>query len=153
MNTARPSFTGTLRTGQTLTCAPGRSPRRRPVRVPWLRNGAAIAGANAATYTLTQADAGKAIQCSVTRPTGGPAGSVVAGLRPRRARPTACIVPKLVGKKLTKARKALEGANCALGKTKKRKSSKKPGTVLSTSPAEGENLPAGTKVALTVAKK
>ena len=32
-------------------------------------------------------------------------------------------------------------------------SSKKPGTVLSTSPAEGENLPAGTKVALTVAKK
>ncbi len=64
-----------------------------------------------------------------------------------------CIVPKLVGKKLTKARKTLEGANCALGKTKKRKSSKKPGTVLSTSPAEGENLPAGTKVALTVAKK
>ena len=149
VNTARPTVAGTSRTGQTLTCAPGTFTGASSFAFAWLRNGAAIAGANAATYTLTQADAGKAIQCSVTAT--GAGGSVVADSAPGVAA-DACIVPKLVGKKLTKARKALEGANCALGKTKKRKSSKKPGTVLSTSPAEGENLPAGTKVALTLAK-
>ena len=150
VNTARPSVTGTSRTGQTLTCAPGTFTGATSFAFAWLRNGAAIAGANAATYTLTQADAGTAIQCSVTAT--GAGGSVVTDSVPGVSA-EACIVPKLVGKKLTKATKALEGANCALGKTKKRKSSKKPGTVLSTSPAEGDNLPAGTKVALTVAKK
>jgi hypothetical protein len=150
VNTARPTVTGTSRTGQKLTCAPGTFTGASSFAFAWLRNGTAIAGANAATYALTKADVGKAIQCSVTAT--GAGGSVVAESAPGVAA-DACIVPKLVGKKLTKARKALESAKCALGKTKKRKSSKRPGTVLSSSPAEGENLPAGSKVALTLAKK
>jgi beta-lactam-binding protein with PASTA domain len=80
----------------------------------------------------------------------GAGGSVVADSAPGVAA-DACIVPKLVGKTLAAAQKKLEKANCALGKTKKKESDEKPGTVLSSSPAKGENLPAGTKVKLTVA--
>jgi hypothetical protein len=149
VNTVRPGVTGTLRTGQHLTCAPGTFTGATSFAFAWLGNGAAIAGANTATYTLAQADAGKAIQCRVTAT--GAGGSVTAESAPGVSA-DACIVPKLVGKSLAAARKALAKANCSLGKTMKRSSDKKPGTVLSSSPAKGTNLPAGAKVALTLAK-
>ena len=159
VNTTLPSISGTATSGQTLTCNPGAFTQTPTLAFQWLSDGAAIAGATASTFTLTNAQLDTAVQCRVTAT--NVAGQAVATsatvIPPPAVSPPVntarCIVPKLVGKKLTKARKTLEGANCALGKTKKRKSSKKPGTVLSTSPAEGENLPAGTKVALTVAKK
>jgi hypothetical protein len=150
VTTVRPSFTGLLRTGQKLTCAPGTFTGATSSAVSWLRNGSPIGGAIAAAYTLKVVDVGKAIQCRVTAT--GPGGSVVAESAPR-VPAKACIVPTLVGKTLAAARKALTRANCALGKTKRRKSRRKPGTVLASSPAKGRNLPAGTKVALTLAKK
>jgi hypothetical protein len=150
VNTLPPSFSGLLRTGQELTCAPGTFTGATSTALSWLRNGSPIGGATAASYTLTVADVGKAIQCRVTAT--GPGGSVVAESAPE-VPAKACIVPALVGKKLAAARKALKRANCALGKTKRRKSSRKPGTVLKSSPAEGRNLPARAKVALTVARK
>jgi hypothetical protein len=149
-NTARPSFRGTLRTGQELTCAPGTFTGAASFAFAWLRNGAPIARATAATYTLTATDAGKALQCRVTAT--GPGGTIAAESAP--AVPAkACIVPSLAGQTLTAARKRLTAANCALGKVAKRRSSKKPGVVLSSSPAKGKNLAVGTRIALTVAKK
>jgi hypothetical protein len=149
VSTARPSFTGKLRTGKTLTCAPGTFSGVTTIAFAWLRDGAAIAGANTATYKLTKNDARKAIQCSVTAT--GPGGSAVAESAPGQSA-DACIVPKLVGKALAAASKALRRANCALGETKERRSTEEPGTVLSSSPARGENRPAGKKVALTLAE-
>jgi hypothetical protein len=150
VNTVRPSFTGLLRTGQKLTCAPGTFTGATTSAVSWLRNGSPIGGASAAAYTLTVADVGKAIQCRVTAT--GSGGSVVAESAPK-VPAKACIVPRLVGKTLAAARRALTRANCALGETKTRKSRRKPGTVLASSPPKGRNLPARTKVALTLAKK
>ncbi len=80
VNTARPSFTGMLRTGKELTCAPGTFTGATSFAFAWLRNGRRIAGATAATYTLTKRDAGKAIQCRVTAT--GAGGTVVADSAP-----------------------------------------------------------------------
>ena len=149
-NTARPSFSGTLRTGQKLSCAPGTFTGATSFAFAWLRSGAPIAKATAATYILTATDAGKALQCQVTAT--GPGGTIAAESAP--AVPAkACIVPSLAGQTLSAARKRLTVANCALGKVTKRKSTRKPGVVLSSSPAKGKNLAAGTRIALAVARK
>jgi hypothetical protein len=148
VNTVRPTFSGTLRTGQKLTCAQGTFSNATSFALTWLRNGTRVA--SGATYTLATGDAGKAIQCQVTAT--GPGGSVVAESAPGVAA-KACIVPTLVGKTVAAAKKALTKANCATGKTTSRKSTKKAGTVIATSPARGKNVAAQTKVALTVAKK
>ena len=58
-----------------------------------------------------------------------------------------CVVPKLKGKKLKAARKALKGADCALGKVKGPKS----GKVKHQSQKPGASLPAGTKVKVKLA--
>jgi serine/threonine-protein kinase len=64
------------------------------------------------------------------------------------------VVPKLKGKKLGAAKTALKEAGCKLGKVTKKKVKKpKPGTVLSQSPAAGDELPADSPVNVTVSQK
>lgn len=76
-NTAAPVASGTGTVGQTLSCTAGtwtNSPTGYGYQ--WLRGGANIAGANAASYTLVVADAAQNISCSVTA--SNPAGSASA---------------------------------------------------------------------------
>jgi uncharacterized repeat protein (TIGR01451 family) len=72
---------------------------------------------------------------------------------------TKCVVPKLVGLSLAKAKKALAKAHCGVGKISKKKAKakikgKKPkkGTVIAQLPKAGTKKPAGSKVAITLAK-
>jgi hypothetical protein len=71
--------------------------------------------------------------------------------------PPRCIVPKLAGKSLAQAKRALAHAHCALGKVtkpRKRKHHKLPPLVVkSSSPKVGTTHAAGTKVALTLKAK
>jgi hypothetical protein len=64
----------------------------------------------------------------------------------------ACLVPKLKGKKLGAAKKALNAADCKVGKVTRKQSSRKPGRVISQKPKSGTLLPPGSKVALVVSK-
>jgi PKD repeat protein len=64
----------------------------------------------------------------------------------------ACVVPNVVGKPLAKAKTAITAAGCRVGKITKRQSTKPAGVVLAESPAAGRRIPAGSAVALTVAK-
>ncbi|HEU5062663.1 MAG TPA: PASTA domain-containing protein [Solirubrobacterales bacterium] len=65
----------------------------------------------------------------------------------------ACIVPKLKGKKVKAARKALRKANCKVGKVKRSFSSKfKKGRVMKQRPKPGKVLAAGAKVRIKVSK-
>ena len=65
----------------------------------------------------------------------------------------ACVVPKLVGKTLKQAKRALKKAGCKVGKAKKKNSKKKKtGRILKQRYKAGTKLPAGTKVPLTVSK-
>jgi hypothetical protein len=61
---------------------------------------------------------------------------------------TACVVPRLKGKGLNPARRALTGANCKLGKVTGRRSGS--ARVAKQSPAPGAVLPAGAKVNVKV---
>jgi beta-lactam-binding protein with PASTA domain len=66
---------------------------------------------------------------------------------------TRCRVPKLAGKTLKVAKKALGKAHCALGKVKKKPSARKMrGKVIGQSPKAGASKARGTKVALVLGK-
>jgi len=66
-NTGAPALTGTAAVGKVLSCSTG-SWANNPTSLSyrWLRNGVAIAGQTANTYTVQGADAGKGIACEVT---------------------------------------------------------------------------------------
>jgi hypothetical protein len=93
----------------------------------------------------------------VTPPTGAVGQTPAAGGSNIAPPPTVlatCKVPKLKGKTLKSAKKALKRAGCATGKVKRKKSKKaKPRRVLKQSVKAGTVVPAGTKVGLTLAKK
>jgi hypothetical protein len=64
----------------------------------------------------------------------------------------ACIVPKVKGKTLKAAKRALTGAHCRPGKVKKKFSKVRRGRVISQRPKPGRHLAAGGKVNLVVSK-
>jgi hypothetical protein len=67
---------------------------------------------------------------------------------------TRCVVPRLAGKTLAKARRALAAAHCALGKVRKPRDAKLSELrVRSSSPAAGAALAAGAKVSLRLARR
>jgi hypothetical protein len=67
VNTAAPAVTGTGTVGQTLTCTQGNwTYAPTSYAYQWLRNGANISGATAATYVLAAADSTKSVSCRVT---------------------------------------------------------------------------------------
>ena len=66
-NSDPPTITGTAAVGQVLTCNPGTwSGTGITYAYAWKRDGAAIDGAGAQTYTVVAADNGKALTCAVT---------------------------------------------------------------------------------------
>jgi hypothetical protein len=66
-NTALPAISGTPSPGQTLSCSQGSwSPQPVVFTYQWRRDGARIAGASAAGYTVVAADAGHVLSCAVS---------------------------------------------------------------------------------------
>ena len=63
-----------------------------------------------------------------------------------------CKVPKLVGRGLTPARRAIRAAHCSVGRIRYVRSKRIRGRVLSQSPRAGRTLAAGTKVNLVVSR-
>lgn len=64
---ATPTITGTAQVGSILTAVPGAwSPGTAVLTYQWLRNGTAITGATAGTYTVAAADAGTTLTVTVT---------------------------------------------------------------------------------------
>jgi len=61
-----------------------------------------------------------------------------------------CVVPKLNGLTVKRARTRLTAAHCALGTVHKRRGKGRPGRIISSSPAAGTTAPDGTKVSVTV---
>ena len=63
-----------------------------------------------------------------------------------------CVVPKLVGKTLKQAKRALTRAGCKVGKTTKAKSKKRKGRIVKQRYKAGTKLPAGTKIPIAISK-
>jgi hypothetical protein len=60
--------------------------------------------------------------------------------------PTACVVPRLVGKRLRAARAALTRSRCRLGSVRRVRSARKRGLIVRQSPAPGKRLRLGARV-------
>jgi endoglucanase len=75
--------------------------------------------------------------------------------------PMRCVVPKLIGDTLTRARTSLRKAHCAVGKVSYRKrrgrlspaAKRKPAVVIKATPARGRKLVAGAKVRLLLERR
>jgi hypothetical protein len=61
-----------------------------------------------------------------------------------------CVVPRLIGKRLPAAKRALRRAHCRLGRVRHRHGS--PGRVIAQHPAHGRQYPAGHRVSVTVGR-
>jgi len=62
----RPTFTGILKPGQTLTSYPGEWERAQTLKYQWLRDGVNIPGADGETYEITAPDDGRSLTLRVT---------------------------------------------------------------------------------------
>jgi DNA-binding beta-propeller fold protein YncE len=148
-----PVISGGSTFGSALSCSEGswagnlygallyRAPRS--FDYSWSQDGTTIPGAVGSSFTPTSAGsyscrvtaqnaAGSASQTSAAHVVGAPAPTVN------------CVVPKLRGKKLKGAKKALRRAHCRLGKV--RPEGRKSGKVKKQRPKAGKTLPIGSKV-------
>ncbi len=66
VNQSLPLLGGEAVVGRTLTCTPGAWTGSPTFAFAWLRNGAAIPGATAASYVVTAGDVGQEVRCEVT---------------------------------------------------------------------------------------
>jgi hypothetical protein len=70
------------------------------------------------------------------------------------AAPKPCVVPRLKGRRLRKARRMLKAANCALGRVRRRKARRrKVGRVVAQRPRPGRVRPPGTEVRVVVGRR
>ena len=128
----------------------------------WLLDGKPLLGKTGRSYSPTSAQIGHLLSCRltvtyplpliVTTSATSPAVRVLTAA-PKPPPPSLpCVVPNVTGKKLAKAKAAITNAHCKVGKVTKKKSSVKPGRVLSQKPGAGAVRPGGSKVALVVSK-
>jgi hypothetical protein len=110
-----------------------------------------VGGVIGTSASGSQAGGGGSSTTTTTTPSGGST----------TTKPLRCVVPKLIGDTLTRARTLLRRAHCALGKVSYRKL-KGPGSarvkrrapaVIKQAPGRGRHLPAGTKVRLLLERR
>ena len=78
-------------------------------------------------------------------------GSLTLGAAPRIAQ-RACVVPRVIGRRLRAARAAVEGAGCLLGRVRRARSRGHSGRVLRQSPRAGTRLAPRGRVSLTIGR-
>ena len=149
-NVTAPRVTGTGKVGQTLACAAGNWIAGGTFDYAWLRDGTAIPKATAAGYTVVRADRGHVLKCRVT--VTNPDGNASADSNGVPVKPSACVVPRLRGKTVPAAKRALLAAGCRAGRVVRQPSTVRPGRVLKTTPKAGARRRLDTKVTLFVSR-
>lgn len=159
-NTAIPTITGTPKPGQTLAAARGTWSGTAPIAFGYQWESCDRAGASCvavrarttSTYVVSSSDAGSSLRVLVTA--SNAAGSASATSAPTGVvpAPARCVVPRLKGKTLPKARSLLRRAHCALGRVSYARSSLRRGLIVSQRPRAGAFRPRGTKVRVVVSR-
>jgi hypothetical protein len=112
-------------------------------------------GGGVYTSTITAGRSAGTVTIRATDSSVSPAVSATAklGIRAVPRKPLQCVVPKLAGKTVAAARRALRKAGCTLGKTTRRRSAKvHKGHVVSSKPKAGKHRRHGTRVAVVVSR-
>jgi hypothetical protein len=120
---------------------------------------APIDGETDSTYTIRSEDVGATLRIAITVSNGAGSATAVSEPTPRvTQRPVAptkavrCLVPKVRGKMLKAARRAIRRANCSLGRVRYARSGRARGRVIAQSPRPGARRPRGTRVSLVVSR-
>jgi len=170
VNTSPPTVSGTAQVGKFLYCTPGSWSGSLPqtYTYQWQRDGTPIGGAIYYYYSVSDADQGHTLTCTViahnaagasTPTTSVPTGVVQAKPASKSTAPppvavpatVKCVVPKLKGKTLTQAKRLLTRRHCKLGKVSRSKvPSKHKAVVVSQKPKAGNALSAEFKIAVTL---
>jgi hypothetical protein len=103
-------------------------------------------------HTIVAADLRSRLRVVVTATNGAGSESAASGLTRRASRRPLCVVPRVRGKKLAAARRAIRRANCRVGRVRRARSQRPSGRVLAQKPRPGKRLPLGTKVNLVVSR-
>lgn len=103
-------------------------------------------------HTIVAADLKKRLRVIVTASNGAGTASAASGLTDRASRKPLCVVPRVRGKKLAAARRAIRRAKCRVGRVRKARSRRPSGRVLAQTPRPGRRLAVGTKVNLVVSR-
>jgi Right handed beta helix region/PASTA domain len=160
-NSAVPTIAGTPKPGQTLTAVPGTWNGTAPIAYAYQWNSCDGAGASCvampaettSTYLVSSSDAGSTFRVVVTASnvagsaSATSAATAVVQAPPARVR---CVVPRLKGKTVAKARTLLRRAHCALGRVSHAHSRLRRGLIVSQRPRAGAARPRGTKVGVVV---
>lgn len=122
----------------------------------WQRCGAAgcvdVAGETDAIYIVSQNDVNRRLVVIVTATNG--AGSATAASSPSRrsSRKVTCVVPRVKGKAVAAARRAIRRAHCSVGRVRYARSRRAKGRVISQSPRPGARKAIRAKVNLVVSR-
>jgi hypothetical protein len=108
-----------------------------------------IAGVGQTTWTVTFTDGTYLYHCDVLPEVMH--GSFTVGNQPPPPAPK-CVVPKVVGKSLAKAKRRLSAAHCRTGAVRHGQSRLRPGIVYWQSRKPGARLPRGTKIGMRVSR-
>jgi hypothetical protein len=149
-NTGRPSIAGHPLPGHNLTCEKGSwAGSQAAFAYRWNRDGQVIASAGSPGYGVRNGDAGHRLTCTVTAANQAGSSSATSA----SVTVPVCVVPRLVGKSLTTAKKLLKRAHCGVGRVSHRTARGAANRVLSQKPGFARRLPPGSKVALVVSQR
>jgi hypothetical protein len=111
-----------------------------------------IEGETDVVYTVVGADLKNRLRVIVTASNGAGSATAATSLTRRVTRRQFCVVPRVKGKSLPRARKAIRRAHCSVGRVRYARSRRARGRVVSQSLKPGARKAAGTKVNLVVSR-
>ena len=111
-----------------------------------------IDGETTAYHTIVAEDLKHRLRVIVTASNGAGSASAASGLTRRASRRQFCVVPRVQGRKMAAARKAIRRAHCRVGRVRKARSLRPSGRVIKQTPRAGKRLPLGAKVNLVVSR-
>jgi PASTA domain len=111
-----------------------------------------IDGETSSTHTIVVDDLKSRLRVIVTASNGAGSASAASGLTRPATRRQFCVVPRVQGRKMAAARKAIRRAHCRVGRVRKARSLRPSGRVIAQTPRAGKRLPLGAKVNLVISR-
>ena len=109
-------------------------------------------GETSESHTIVAQDLKSRLRVIVTASNGAGSASAASGLTRPASRRQFCVVPRVQGRKMAAARKAIRRAHCRVGRVRKARSLRPSGRVIKQTPRAGKRLPLGAKVNLVVSR-
>lgn len=149
--TTPPVISGKMREGSLLSCVANSAGLPTPtVSYTWQRDDVNIANATASTHQVVAADAGHDLRCGATAT--NVVGSGGLQLSSERAVPPRCVVPRVAGRRMARARALIVAGHCRIGRVRHVASHLSRNVVAGTRPVTGTSHPAFQRLTVLLAR-